>query len=115
MFSSKPSRFVPTTHCSSKDTHAWSNKRGYGYTTFEHALDEKTVTHPTHRLEAIHSAGQPCAYLNPASLAPAHSPGVGAVANASCARNGAVPNWCIPVADTLEQQERMFKSIRFDI
>lgn len=114
MFSSKPAPFQSDTHCSTTDTHAWCNQRGYGNTLYEHSLDANTTTQPAHRLETIHQSDQPCLYLNQRSLAPQHSPQVKSVLNASCTNDGTVPNWCVPASDNLEVQHRMFETVPYD-
>ena len=114
MFSSKPSSFQSSTNCNETDTHAWCNKRGYGYTVFEHSQNETSTTQATHRLETLQNNSQQCMYLNSNALVPKPSPERSTMLKSSCKNNGLVPKWCVPASTNLQQQEDMFRNVKYD-
>jgi hypothetical protein len=116
MFSSKPSPFKSSTTCNETDTHAWCNKRGYGYTVFEHSQNDTATTQASHRLEALQNQNDSskCMYLNANALVQKPSPERSTMLKSSCKNNGAVPKWCVPASTNLKQQEDMFRNVKYD-
>lgn len=117
MFHSSPAPFQRAHNCQSNATHSWCNKRGHGFTTFEHSHDSNVNTHPTHRLQPLPNQRRKCTQLNKHAVSPPLAPQMQSIMKASCAHVATAkrkPNTCVSAATNLQQQQRMFANIKYD-
>ena len=111
---SLPAPFQRSSHCESNTTHSWCNKRGHGFTTFEHSHDRNVATHPTHRLEPLPNHPRKCVQLNKNGVSPPLTAPMRAIMKASCTKQQSTHQKCISAATNLQQQQKMFANIKYD-